>query len=141
MYLGGYSSNQGSAGVANEVNGYQGLEAAVHAIDPQAIVDFLPGVPEPGNLRPIDPASVAAAAASYDAVVVYAGTDATHRQRGPATAPPSRCPGAQADLIREVAAEPTRTHDRLPGDGRPVDVSGFEPATSPAMLWSSYNGQ
>ena len=43
MYLGGYSSNQGPHGVANEVNGYQGLKQAIQAINPQATVDFLPG--------------------------------------------------------------------------------------------------
>lgn len=136
LYLGGYASNQGSAGVANEVNGYQGLEAAVHAINPQAIVDFLPGT-QPGNLDAIDPASVAAAA-GYDAVVVYAGTDATTAGEG-RDRTSLALPGAQADLIREIAGANPHTVVYLETVGQ-VDVSGFAGGV-PAMLWSSFNGQ
>ena len=44
LFLGGYSSIQGSAGQAKEVNAYQGIKSAVQATDPDATVDFLPGV-------------------------------------------------------------------------------------------------
>lgn len=49
-------------------------KAAVRKIDPDAVVDYYPGVTgdEP---QTVDPASVAAAA-NYDAVIVVAGTDA-----------------------------------------------------------------
>ena len=43
MYLGGYSSNQGSAGTAHSVTPYQGLKATL------GTVDFLPGI-VPGAL-------------------------------------------------------------------------------------------
>jgi beta-glucosidase len=136
MYLGGYASAQGAAGVAKSVNGYAGIKAAVQAINPAAVVDFLPGT-TPGNLAQVDPASVAAAA-NYDVVVVYAGTDAsTAREDVDRTT--LALPGAQADLISQVAAANPNTVAYLETTGQ-VDVTGFEPNV-PALLWSSYNGQ
>lgn len=136
MYLGGYSSNQGAAGVANEVNGYQGLRNAIQQVNPNAQVDFLPGVTGTG-LTTVDPASVAAAA-NYDAVVVYAGTDAST-----ATEDKDRTslalPGAQASLISQVAAVNPNTVVYLETLGE-VDTSTFA-GSVPAMLWSSYNGE
>jgi beta-glucosidase len=136
MYLGGYSSNQGTAGVANEVNGYQGLKTAIQQVNPNAQVDFLPGVTGTG-LATVDPASVAAAA-NYDAVVVYAGTDAST-----ATEDKDRTslalPGAQASLISQVAAVNPNTVVYLETLGE-VDTSAFA-GSVPAMLWSSYNGE
>jgi beta-glucosidase len=136
MYLGGYASNQGPAGVAKEVNGYQGLKAAVQAINPAAHVDFLPGT-QAANFEAVDPASVAAAA-GYDAVIVYAGTDA-HTATEDTDRTSLALPGAQADLIRQVAAVNPHTVVYLETIGQ-VDVSGFAGA-APALLWSSYNGQ
>ncbi|MEO3821138.1 glycoside hydrolase family 3 C-terminal domain-containing protein [Plantactinospora sp. B24E8] len=136
MYLGGYSSIQASAGQANQVNGFQGIRAAVRAVNPDAVVDFLPGV-TPGTLAEVDPASVEAAA-GYDAVIVYAGTDERHARedvdRGTLA-----LPGAQAELIRQVAARNHNTVVYLETAGQ-VDVEGFA-AEVPAILWSSYNGQ
>src|SRR4051812_29998750 len=40
LYLGGYSSIQGSAGIAKEVNGYQGVKTAIQNIDHDAVVDY-----------------------------------------------------------------------------------------------------
>ncbi|HEU5157876.1 MAG TPA: glycoside hydrolase family 3 C-terminal domain-containing protein [Streptosporangiaceae bacterium] len=136
MYLGGYSSNQGPAGVAKSVNGYQGIRAAVRAVNPDAAVDFLPGVTGPG-LGTVDQASVDAAA-GYDAVIVYAGTDA-----GTAREDIDRAtlalPGAQADMINQVAARNPATVVYMETVGQ-VDVASFEPNVA-ALLWSSYNGQ
>ena len=53
MYLGGYSSDQRAAGVANQVNGYDGLRAAITAVNPAATVDYLAGVPSIAN-GPVD---------------------------------------------------------------------------------------
>ncbi|MBM9506490.1 glycoside hydrolase family 3 C-terminal domain-containing protein [Actinacidiphila acididurans] len=139
MYLGGYSSNQGPAGVANEVNGYQGLKSAIQRIDPQATVDYYPGVTPaaPGTPASVDAAAVKAAA-GYNAVIVYAGTDAS-------TADESKdrtslaLPGAQASLISQVAAANPRTVVYMETLGQ-VDVGSFADQV-PAMLWSSYNGQ
>jgi len=136
MYLGGYASAQGPAGVAKSVTGYAGIKAAVQAIDPAATVDFLPGT-TPGNLAQVDPASVAAAA-GYDAVLVYAGTDAS-TAREDVDRGTLALPGAQAELIRQVAAANPNTVGYLETTGE-VDVTGFEPRL-PALLWSSYNGQ
>jgi beta-glucosidase len=136
MYLGGYSSNQGAAGTANEITGYQGVKAAIQRVDPDAQVDFLPGVTGTG-LSTVDQASVAAAA-NYDDVIVYAGTDAS-------TATEDRdrtslaLPGAQASLIGQVAAVNPNTVVYMETLGQ-VDVTGFQGAV-PALLWSSYNGQ
>ena len=136
LYLGGYSSIQGSAGIAKSVNGYAGVKAAVQAINPEASVDFLPGT-VPGDLTTVDSASVAQAA-GYDAVLVYAGTDETtaREQNDRKTL---SLPGAQAALISQVAAVNPRTIVYLETVGQ-VDVSDFAKDV-PALLWSSFNGQ
>ncbi|WP_290513026.1 glycoside hydrolase family 3 C-terminal domain-containing protein [Aeromicrobium sp.] len=135
MYLGGYSSNQGAAGKANQVNGYQGIKAAVHAIDPEATVDFLPGLS--ADHSTVVAADVAATK-DYDAVVVYAGTD--NKTADEDTDRTSLAlPGAQSQLIEQVADANPRTVAYLETMGQ-VDVRSFEPKVS-ALLWSSYNGQ
>jgi beta-glucosidase len=136
LYLGDYASDQGAPGTANEVNGYQGVKAAIQRIDPDAQVDFLPGVTG-ANLATVDPASVAAAA-NYDAVVVYAGTDASSGTEG-VDRTTLALPGAQADLINQVAAVNPNTIAYLETLGE-VDVTSFQQHV-PALLWSSYNGQ
>lgn len=136
MYLGGYASVQGSAGVAKEVNGYQGVRTAIRRIDPQATVDWLPGVTGTG-LNTVDPASVAAAR-NYDAVIVYAGTDASTATEG-VDRSSLALPGAQGSLISQVAAANPNTIVYLETLGE-VDVTSFQQSV-PALLWSSYNGQ
>lgn len=135
VYLGGYSSNQGPSGVAKEVNGYQGLKAAIEARNPDATVDYLPGTTD--NATKVDAASVAAAK-GYDAVVVYVGTDNKVADEGK-DRPSLALPGAQAELVKEVAAANPRTIAYLETIGE-VDVNSFA-GQVPAMLWSSYNGQ
>jgi beta-glucosidase len=136
LYLGGYSSIQGNAGVAKEVNAYQGVKTAVQAIDHDAVVDYYPGVTG-DKLQTVDPASVAAAK-NYDAVIVVAGTDAnTAAEDSDRTT--LALPGAQSSLISQVAAQNPRTVAYLETMGE-VDTSGFQ-AQVPALLWSSYNGQ
>jgi beta-glucosidase len=136
LYLGGYSSNQGPAGVAKEVNAYQGVKAAIQKIDPSATVDYYPGVTG-AKLDTVDAASVAAAK-NYDAVIVVAGTDQkTADEDSDRTT--LALPGAQSSLISQVAAQNPRTVAYLETMGQ-VDVSGFQ-SQVPAILWSSYNGQ
>jgi beta-glucosidase len=136
MFLGGYGSRQGPAGVAKEVNGYQGLKTAIQRIDPQATVDYYPGV-TPGTLASVDAASVKAAA-DYDAVIVYAGTDgSTSSEARDRTS--VALPGAQAQMISQVAAANPNTVVYMETVGE-VDVTSFQNQV-PAMLWSSYNGQ
>jgi beta-glucosidase len=140
VYLGGYSASEGAAGTAKIINGYNGLKNAITAIDPQATVDYMKGFTGTGTtaaaLTAVDPAAVAAAA-NYDAVIVYAGTDA-----GTATEDIDRTavtlPGAQGSLISQVEAANPKTIVYMETIG-PVDVRPFEPTTS-ALLWSSYNG-
>ena len=136
LYLGGYSSNQGPAGVAKEVNAYQGVKAAIQKIDPAATVDYYPGVTG-AKLDTVDPASVAAAK-NYDAVIVVAGTDANTADEG-ADRSTLALPGAQSALISQVAAQNPHTVAYLETMGQ-VDTSGFQ-SQVPALLWSSYNGQ
>jgi beta-glucosidase len=135
MYLGGYSSNQGAAGKANQVNGYQGIKAAVESIDPQATVDYLPGLSaDHGTVIAGD----VAATKDYDAVLVYAGTD--NKTADEDTDRTSLAlPGAQSQLIEQVADANPNTVVYLETMGQ-VDVRSFEPKVS-AVLWSSYNGQ
>ncbi|WP_239132453.1 glycoside hydrolase family 3 C-terminal domain-containing protein [Paractinoplanes durhamensis] len=136
LYLGGYSSVQTEAGVANSVTPFQGIEAAVKKANPGATVDFLAGT-LPGDLDTVDPAAVKAAA-GYDVAIVVAGTD-----RSTASEDHDRTtlalPGAQADLIRRVAKANPHTVAYLQTVGQ-VDVAPFADFTA-AILWSSFNGQ
>ncbi len=136
LFLGGYASPQGPSGVANEVNPYQGIKAAVQKIDPDATVDYYPGVTGTG-LNTVDPASVAAAD-KYDVVIVVAGTDSSD-SREDVDRTTLALPGAQASLISQVAARNPHTIPYLETVGE-VDTSGFQ-SQVPALLWSSYNGQ
>jgi len=103
-------------------------------------VDYYKGFTGTGTranqLTAVDPAAVAAAA-GYDAVIVYAGTDSST-----ATEDHDRTtlqlPGAQNQLIQQVSAANPNTIVYMETVG-PIDVSPFE-ATVPAMLYSSYNG-
>lgn len=136
LFLGGYASPQRPAGVAKEVNPYQGVKAAIQKIDPDATVDYYPGVTGTG-LDTVDPASVAAAD-KYDAVIVVAGTNSSD-SREDVDRTTLALPGAQSSLISQVAARNPHTIPYLETVGE-VDTSGFQPHV-PALLWSSYNGQ
>ncbi len=146
MYLGGYSSVQGKAGAANEVDGYSGLKSAIQAIDKDATVDYLPGTAA-GQVDPNDPSAIDTtvldqasidAASKYDAVIVYVGTDrSTSSEDNDRTT--LALPGAQAQLISKVAAANPHTVVYMETVGE-VDVRPFA-GKVPALLWSSYNGQ
>ncbi|GAB3984660.1 hypothetical protein GCM10029978_094930 [Actinoallomurus acanthiterrae] len=136
LFLGGYAGAQGSAGIAKEVNPYQGVKAAIQKIDPDATVDYYPGVTGTG-LNTVDPASVAAAD-RYDAVIVVAGTNSGD-SREDVDRTTLALPGAQSSLISQVATRNPRTVAYLETVGQ-VDTGGFQ-AQVPALLWSSYDGQ
>jgi beta-glucosidase len=140
LYLGGYSSIQDSAGAANNIDAYEGIKAAVQKINPDAQVDFYPGVTggtTAASLTTVDQASVAAAK-NYNAVVVVIGTDNTTGSEG-VDRTTLAVPGAQAQMVSDIeAANPdTIVYMETMGD---VDTSPFL-STTPALLWSSYNGQ
>ncbi|HZY77793.1 MAG TPA: glycoside hydrolase family 3 C-terminal domain-containing protein [Jatrophihabitantaceae bacterium] len=138
--LGGYASIQAAAGQANNVDPYEGIKSAVQAIDPDATVDFLPGVTGGTNaasLNTVDQASIAAAS-KYDAVIVVAGTDgSTSAEDHDRTN--LDLPGAQASMITQAEAANPRTAVYLETVGE-VNLGSFLNST-PALLWSSYNGQ
>jgi beta-glucosidase len=140
VITGGYSSIQGPSGIAKSVSAYQGITSAVRAINPNATVDWLPGVTggtTAATLTQVDAASVAAAA-NYDAVIVMAGTDqsvsAEDKDRTSLD-----LPGAQPQMISQIEAANPNTVVYLQTVGE-VDLGPFQ-STSPALLWSSYNGQ
>ncbi|MBO0867297.1 MAG: glycoside hydrolase family 3 C-terminal domain-containing protein [Micromonosporaceae bacterium] len=146
FYLGGYSSPQSPAGQANEVTPYAGIKAAIQAKNPSAQVDFLRGFTDTGTnagncCGTIDPAAVAAAA-NYDYVVVYAGMDSAASAGTTGTEDRDRTslalPGQEGQLISQVSAVNPNTIGVMETIG-PQDVSSFE-STTPAILWSSYNG-
>ncbi|HEU5008881.1 MAG TPA: glycoside hydrolase family 3 C-terminal domain-containing protein [Jatrophihabitantaceae bacterium] len=138
--LGGYASIQAAAGQANNVDAYDGIKSAVQAIDPDATVDFLPGVTGGTNassLTTVDQASIAAAS-KYDAVIVVAGTDgSTSAEDHDRTN--LELPGAQASMITQAEAANPNTAVYLETVGE-VNLGSFL-ASTPALLWSSYNGQ
>ncbi|MGZ4218556.1 MAG: glycoside hydrolase family 3 C-terminal domain-containing protein [Solirubrobacteraceae bacterium] len=146
FYLGGYSSIQGTAGQANEVTPYAGIKAAIQAINPSAQVDYMRGFTDTGTnagncCGTIDPAAVAAAA-NYDYVIVYTGMDSAASSGTTGTEDRDRTsmalPGQQGQLISQVTAANPDTIAVMETIG-PQDVTGFAP-TTPAILWSSYNG-
>ncbi len=141
MYLGGYSSDQGAPGQAKEVTPYQGLKHAIQAINPSATVDFYNGFTgTPTNasqLTTIDQNAVNAAA-NYDDVIVYTGTDdSTANEFVDRT--DMALPGAQAQLIDDVAAKNPNTAAVIESIGQ-VDVDSFR-NNVPSLLWTSYNGE
>ena len=140
LFLGGYSSIQASAGAANNVDAYTGIKQAVQAIDPSAQVDYYPGVTggtRGSSLNTVDAASIAAAK-DYDAVIVVAGTDSsTGAEARDRTS--LALPGAQASMISQLEAANPNTVVYLETMGE-VDTTSFQ-NTTPALLWSSYNGQ
>ena len=126
MYLGGYSATEAAAGVAKQINGYNGLKNAITAIDPDATVDYMKGFTGTGTtaaaLTAVDPAAIAAAA-NYDAVIVYAGTDGgTANEDTDRTA--VTLPGAQGALITQAEAANPNTIVYMETIG-PVDVRPF----------------
>ncbi|WP_028645572.1 glycoside hydrolase family 3 C-terminal domain-containing protein [Nocardioides sp. URHA0020] len=140
LFTGGYSSRQVNAGAANNIDAYTGIKDAVEARNPNAQVDFLPGVTggtSASQLTTVDPDTLAKVG-GYDAVVVVAGTDgSTASEDHDRTT--TALPGAQASMISQVEAANPRTVVYLQTVGS-VDVRSFE-QTSPALLWSSYLGQ
>lgn len=139
MFLGGYSSLQGPSAAANEVTPYAGLRGAILRANPGAVVDFYSGFKSAGNaasLTTIDPAAVNAAA-GYDDVIVYTGTDRSSAQEQ-FDRPALALPGAQAQLIAAVAARNPRTIAVMQTVGQ-VDLDGLSGV--PALLWSSFTGQ
>jgi beta-glucosidase len=146
FYLGGYSSIQTAAGQANEVTPNAGIKAAIQAINPSAQVDYMDGFTGTGTnagncCTTIDPAAVSAAA-NYDYVIVYAGMDSAASNGTTGTEDRDRTslalPGQEGQLISQVDAANPDTIAVMETIG-PQDVTGFEP-TTPAILWSSYNG-
>jgi beta-glucosidase len=141
FYLGGYSSTQGTNGQAKEVTPYNGIKAAVLAINPGAQVDFARGFTGTSNaaaqLTTVDTTAVNTAP-NYDEVIVYAGTDS-----GTATEDVDRTaitlPAAQGSLISQVAAKNPNTIAVLETIG-PVDVTSWASSVA-SIVWSSYNGQ
>jgi beta-glucosidase len=140
LYTGGYSSFQAGAGAANNVDAYTGIKSAITSRDPDAQVDFLPGVTggaTASSLTTVDAATVAAVK-NYDVVIVVAGTDFTTAREDVDRADLA-LPGAQASMISQVEAANPDTIVYLETVGT-VETSPFE-ASTPALLWSSYNGQ
>lgn len=141
IYLGGYSSVQGAAGAAKEINAYNGIKNAVTAINPNATVNYYKGFTDTSTnasaLLNVDPAAVDAAK-DADLVIVYAGTDS-----GTAGESSDRrdisLPGAQASLIQQVGQANPNTIAVLETVGQ-VEVTSFEPSVS-AMVWSCFNGE
>jgi beta-glucosidase len=128
------------AGAANNVDAYTGIKNAITARDPDAQVDFLPGVTggtTAASLNTVDAATIAAVK-NYDAVIVVAGTDFT-TAREDMDRTNLALPGAQASMISQVEAANPKTVVYLETVGA-VETGSFE-ASTPSLLWSSYNGQ
>ncbi|HBF35858.1 MAG TPA: hypothetical protein DDW50_00880 [Firmicutes bacterium] len=144
MYLGDYSSIQGSAGAAKEVNAYNGIKNAIQAINPNATVTFYKGFTGTGTsasgLTTVDTTAVAAAAAA-NVVIVYVGTDSGTSQEA-SDRSNINLPGAEASLITQVAAQGNPNTIVVMETVGEVDVTSFASSPNvPAILWSCYNGE
>jgi beta-glucosidase len=142
LFLGGYSSVQAAAGAANNIDSYTGVKAAIQGIDSSAQVDYFSGFTggtSASTLTTVDPNQIASiAAGNYNAVVVVVGTDSTTGAEDKDRTTLA-LPGAQASLISQVEAANPNTIVYMETMGE-VDTSSFT-STTPALLWSSYNGQ
>ncbi len=139
LYLGDYSSIQGSYGIANEVKPYQGIKAAIKAVNPHATVTYCPGVEggtEASQLTKVDSACVNSAG-HYNDVIIVAGTDASTGTEGHDRANVA-LPGAQGSLIKQVANRNRHTIVDMVTDGM-VNLRPFQKDVS-AMLWSGFDG-
>jgi len=141
LFLGGYSSDQGSAGTAKMVNPYNGIKNAITAVNPNAEVTYYKGFTDQGttakDLKTVDPAAVEAAK-NADVVIVYGGTDNTTADEA-GDRHDLNLPGAQASLFDQVAKANPNTIAVMETIGQ-VEVNSFESDVS-AMIWSSYNGE
>jgi beta-glucosidase len=150
LWLGDYTGDQGNPGIANEVSPYQGIKAAIQAINPSAQVDFYEGFTGPGGVPCTPPAcdaantltnidqNAVAAAANYNYVIVDAATDWSTSGEG-FDRTSLDLPGAQAQLIQEVAAKNPNTIVAMQTSGD-VNVASFA-SSVPAIVWSSFDGQ
>ena len=141
LYTGGYSSIQSGAGAANNVDAYTGIKSAVQRRDPDAQVDYYPGVTggtDAASLTTVDPATIAA----------VEGLRRRRRRRR------HRLHHRSEDHDRTHLAAARRAgvddqpgrggqpeHRRLPRDDRPGRHGELRARPRPALLWSSYNGQ
>ncbi|HMA97742.1 MAG TPA: glycoside hydrolase family 3 C-terminal domain-containing protein, partial [Polyangiaceae bacterium] len=146
VYLGGYSSDPYPSAIAKTVNGFDGIKAAVQAINPGAVVDYVNGFtsarPDNGGqysaaVIEVDEAAVQSTA-DYDAVIVYVGDDKSNAAEE-ADRVSVKAPGAQDSLITKVAALNPNTVVYMESIGQ-FELGAFESQVS-AILWSSYNGQ
>lgn len=135
LFLGGYSSQQSEDGQANHVSGYEGLQAAITGINPDAEVDYIAGIDE--SLATIDTESLAGLE-DYDVALVYVGTDSRHADES-GDRSGILLPGAQNELVELVAAANDNTVVYIESIGQ-MDVTSFVDDVD-ALLWSSYNGQ
>ncbi len=139
LWLGGYASQQGDAGVGNEVSAYSGVKAAIQAINPGAQVDFIDGFQSgdlANTLNQVN-ASALTALSGYNDVVVDVATDWTTSGEGQ-DRPDLALPGAQTQLIGDVMQQNPNTILAMQTGGA-VDISGVEPSI-PAIVWSSFGG-
>jgi beta-glucosidase len=140
LFMGDYASHQGVPGQAKEVTPYGGIRSAIQAIDPSAQVDFYQGFTTgdaASTLTNINSLDVNAAA-NYDYVIVDVGTDwSTSGERQDRFS--LELPGAQAQLIRAVAARNPNTIVTMQTSGD-VNVADWQSAV-PAIMWSSFGGQ
>src|SRR5205807_5498367 len=115
-------------------------KAAVQAVDPSAQVDFYEGVTggDAANARTYIDQSPVSAAPNYDDVIVGATTDWSNGGEG-RDRPSLDLPGAQAQLIQEVAAKNPNAIVAMQTAGD-VNVSSFQ-GSVPAILWSAFDGQ
>ncbi len=136
-FLGGYSADPGAN---NRVTIQKGIEDAVKAINPEAVITYHKGFTESGTdvnvFYTVDPAAVELAAAS-DLVLVVAGSNGSTSAED-ADRSTTKLPGAQSELISRVGKANKNTVAIMETCG-PMEVESFKNDVG-AILWSAYAG-
>jgi beta-glucosidase len=133
--LGGYSGDP-----SLQVNAVQGIEAAVRATNPDAVVTFdACGTSTTSTNAASCSAATTAAMKTADLVIAFVGTDlniaSEGRDRGNIA-----MPGNYSSLLSQVTASGNPNTALVIQSNGPVDISSVQ-SSFPAIVFSGYNGE
>jgi beta-glucosidase len=133
--LGGYSGDP-----SLQVNAVQGIEAAVRAANPSAVVTFdACGTSTSSTTAASCSAATTQAMKTADLVIAFVGTDLNIASEGRDRANIAM-PGNYSSLLSQVTASGNPHTALVVQSNGPVDISAVE-SSFPAILFSGYNGE
>jgi beta-glucosidase len=133
--LGGYSGDPSLS-----VNAVRGVEAAVRAANPSAVVTFdACGTSTTATAAASCSAATTQAMKTADLVIAFVGTDLNIASEGRDRANIAM-PGNYSSLLSQVTASGNRNTALVIQSNGPVDISSVQ-SSFPAILFSGYNGE